>query len=386
MDFEPFGLHDWLATHEGHVKFLLAHSGVRSMTLRELSQDADLLTKGDLGYGALPALPELLSKVASTFGVREEQALVTLAGSEADLLAVLATVNVGDKVVVENPTYPPLRAVPKALGAKVVLHQRTWKNDFHLDMVKLSEQLKGAKLFIVSNLNNPTGAAIPRRELEELHLLAVKRKCHVLVDEAFRELAFDPPPVAATLGDHFISTSSLTKCYGLAGLRTGWLLGAPALVAKARVAKTHLSIGQPILEQRLAIVALGKREQLLRRAAGIRDDNLARVKPWMAEHKLLQWIEPPGGLFGFPKLPEGVDDMDFARKLVEDRNTLIAPGTLQGLAGHFRLGFGGDPANLVTGLRNLDEVLAREAGQPMRPPPPRPPLTDRVRDDEEPDA
>lgn len=370
MEFEPFGLHDWLAEHEDRVKFLLAHSGVKSVTLRELGVDPKALAEGDLGYGPLPANPLLTAKVANTYGFPLDATLVTLAGSEADLLAFAATVKAGDTVVVENPTYPPLRAVPKALGCKVVLHQRTWKNGFKLDLAKLDEQLKGAKLFVLSNLNNPTGIGTSKRDLEELHLLAEKRKCHVLVDEAFRELAREPLPVAASLGPRFLSTNTLTKCYGLAGLRTGWLLGDPKLVARARVAKTYFSVGQPLLEQRLALVALDKRDQLLKRAAGIRDENFARVKAWMQGHQALQWVEPEGGLIGFPLLPKGVDDVAFARTLVEDRNTLVAPGTVQGLKGHIRIGFGGDPAHVTPGLRNLDEVLARETGQaPPRPPP-----------------
>jgi aspartate/methionine/tyrosine aminotransferase len=378
MEFEPFGLHDWLATHEDHAKFLIGHSGVKTATLRDLGVDSKLLAEGDLGYGPLPAHPMLHSKVASIHGVGLERSLVTLAGSEADLLGIWACIKPGDKVVVENPTYPPLRAVPKALGAKVVLHQRTWKNRFQLDFAKLGDQLKGAKLLVVSNLNNPTGAAISRRELEELHALAEKRKVRVLVDEAFRELAREPIPPAATIGNQFLSTGTLTKCYGLAGLRTGWLLGAPEVIARAKVAKTHTSIGMPGIEQRLALVALEKRDHLLKRATQIRDENFAKVQAWMGAHPTLEWVEPFGGLIGFPKLPEGVDDVAFATSLVKDRNTLIAPGTVQGLKGHFRIGFGGDPAHLGPGLRNLDEVLARETGAAPPPKPPVPPAPGTV--------
>lgn len=370
MEFEPFGLHDWLAEHEERVKFLLAHSGVKSVTPRELGVDAEVLLKGDLGYGPLPANPALHQKVAQAFGMAPEQTVVTLAGSEADLLGIWACVKPGDTVVVENPTYPPLRAIPKALGAKVVLHQRTWKNGFKLDFAKLGEQMKGAKLLVVSNLNNPTGIGSSKRELEELHVLAEKRKCRVLVDEAFRELARDPLPVAATLGPMFLSTGSLTKCYGLAGLRTGWLLGEAKVMQRARVAKATTSIGMPLLEQRIALLAMDKREWLLKRAAAIRDENLAKAQAWMHGHALLQWIPPEGGLICFPQLPKGIDDIAFGRHLAEDRNTLIAPGTLQGLPGHFRLGLGGEPTTFAAGLRNLDEVLAREAGRPARDAPP----------------
>lgn len=372
MQWEAFGLYDWLAEHEENVKFVLAHSGVKSVTLRELGVRPELLAEGDLGYGPLPAHPALRAKVAQLYGFRDEQVLITLAGSEADFLGFSAVVKAGDKVVVENPTYTPLRAMPKALGCRVVLHQRSFKGGFGLDFPKLEEQLRGAKLFVLTNLNNPTGIGVAQRELEELHGIAERRKCHVLVDEAFRELANQPIPVAASLGERFLSAHTLTKCYGLAGLRTGWLLGEPGLVARARVAKTHLSLGQPALEQRVALLALDKREWLLKRARDLRDENLAKVRTWMQGHAALQWVEPDGGLFGFPRLPEGVDDMHFGRALVADRNTLIAPGSLQGLKGHFRLGFGGDPAHVAPGLRNIDEVLARETGHQLPRPAPGP--------------
>lgn len=357
MDFEPFGLYEWLLEHEDHVKHPLAASGVKSVTLGELGVDPKVLVESDLGYGPLPSHPALRAKVANLYGFREEQVLITLAGSEADFVAFAATLKPGDKVVVENPTYPPLRAVPKALGMKVTLHERTWKNQFRLDLGKLDAQLKGAKLFVLSNLNNPTGVSASRRELEELGEIAQRRKCRVLVDEAFRELAFQPPPVAASLGEPFLSTNTLTKCYGLAGLRTGWLLGPEATVKRARRAKTYLSIGQAPLEQRIALLALDKRAWLLQRAAALRDQNLSKVKPWIEKHAKLRWAPPEGGPISFPRLPDGTDDLALAQRLVREHSTLVVPGRYQGVRGHFRLGLGGDPAPTVPGLQTIDAVL-----------------------------
>jgi aspartate/methionine/tyrosine aminotransferase len=341
MDFEPFALYDWLLEHEDHVKHPLAASGVKSVTLGELGVDPKVLVESDLGYGPLPAHPALRSKVASIYGFPEEKVLITLAGSEADLVSFAAMLKPGDKVVVENPTYPPLRAVPKALGMRVVLHERTWKNKFKLDLAKLDAQLKGAKLFVFTNLNNPTGVSTSPRELEELGEIARRRKCRVLVDEAFRELAFQPPPVA--------------------GLRTGWMLGPESVVRRARLAKTYMSIGQAPLEQRIALVALEKRSWLLQRAAALRDQNLSKIKPWMETHGKLRWVTPEGGPISYPRLPDGVDDLAFAQRLLREHSTLVVPGRYQGVRGHFRLGLGADPAPTPGGLEAIDAVLGTRA-------------------------
>jgi len=356
MQFEPDELYDWLNAWEDRAKHVLASSGMASTSTQDLGIDGKLF-EGSLGYGPLPVMPALHSKVAQTFGVAEDRTLVTLAGSEADLLGIWATVKPGDKVVVENPTYPPLRAIPKALGCKVALHQRTFANRFRLDLGKLERELKGAKLLCVSNVNNPTGVSISKRELEELHDIAEKRKCTVLVDEAFRELSFVPLPIAASLGDRFVSTSTLTKMYGLGGLRTGWLFGAKKLVQRALTAKEHTSIGQPVLEQRVAMVALEQRMELLARGRRIRDANFAILHRWASTHPKLRWVEPDGAPVCFPLLPKGVDDARFGKRLVEERSTLVVPGRYQGLKQHFRLGWGMEPGGLEPGLREIDAML-----------------------------
>lgn len=357
MDFEPFGLNDWLTEHEHRVRHMLASSGFASVGTAELGVDLKAL-EGELGYGTLPVEPRLLSAIARACAMPEERTLATLAGSEADLLAFLAAVKPGDKVVVENPTYPPLRAVPKALGCRVRLHQRTWTNKFRLDLGKLDEQLKGARLFVMSNVNNPTGVGATERELQELHAIAARRRCMVLVDEAFREASFRPLPQAASLGERFASTGTLTKVYGLAGLRVGWLLGPKAFVDRARLAKQHTSLGLARLEQRIALAALEQRDQLVARAHRIRDANFAVLQPWMARHRQLRWVEPDGGPICFPKLPAGTDDHAFALRLVREHGTLVAPGRFQGMEGHVRLGWGQAPGVLEPGLQALDAVLA----------------------------
>ncbi|MCA1819634.1 MAG: aminotransferase class I/II-fold pyridoxal phosphate-dependent enzyme [Halobacteriales archaeon] len=356
MQFEADALYDWLSAWEDRAKHVLASSGMASTSTGDLGIDPKLF-EGSLGYGALPVEPALHRKVAHTYGFGEDQTLITLAGSEADLLGIWSNVKPGDKVVVENPTYPPLQAIPKALGCKVELHQRTFADRFRLDLAKLDTQLKGAKLLCVTNVNNPTGVSISKRELEELHTIAARRRCTVLVDEAFRELSFLPLPVAASLGERFVSTGTLTKMYGLGGLRTGWLLGDKKLVARALTAKKHTSIGQPVLEQRAALVALEQRMDLLARGRRIRDANFAVLHHWLGTHPKLRWVEPDGAPVCFPLLPKGTDDLKFGTRLVEERSTLVVPGRYHGLKQHFRLGWGMQPGGLEPGLREIDGLL-----------------------------
>jgi hypothetical protein len=358
MEFEPFGLYDWLKRYEDRpMKNVLAASAVKSVTLRELGAGPELF-EGELGqHMATPFHPKLHEAVARAYGFPLERVIITLAGSEADLLAIWSTVKSGDKVVAESPYYQPLRSVPKALGAKVVTHQRTLKNKFRLDLGRLEEQLKGARLLTIANLNNPTGVGVSRRELEELRDIAARRRCTVLVDEAFREMSFDAPPVAASLGDEFVSTNTLTKSYGLGGLRTGWLLGPPKLVARALTAKNHTSVGQPLLEQRLAMLALEKREWLLQRAHRIRDANAAAMRACLSRQTKAGWVEPDGGGPVALRLPAGTNDVRFSERLAEEHDTFVSPCSVQGLPGHLRIGLGSDTEHLPRGLAAIGALL-----------------------------
>lgn len=356
MQFRPFQLEEWLRENEPRAKHVLGVSGMKALTLEELGA-----TVGDveLDYGPMPAMPELSMAIADAYKVPAEEVLVTIGGSEADLLAMLACTEHGDKLVIENPTYPPLQEVPHAFGARTDLLDRLMSKRWRVDIAEFNEEVdRATKLIVLTNLHNPTSTALDRHELQGIHDIASDAGAWVLVDEAFREMAFRDVPLARSLGERFISTNTLTKSYGLAGLRVGWILGPREIVERAKRIKAYLSIANAIIDQRLALAVLRGRERILSRNREIRDKGFAAVKAWIAKEPRVKWVEPDGGNMCFPDLPEGVDDVRFAKALMAKHATLVSPGTFLGMPGYFRLGFARDRQELDAGLKNISAMLS----------------------------
>ncbi|HVL86587.1 MAG TPA: aminotransferase class I/II-fold pyridoxal phosphate-dependent enzyme [Candidatus Thermoplasmatota archaeon] len=356
MQFPPFPLEEWLSRHEERARTVLAASGVAPLPVSELPGAGPA---GSFGYGEVPARSDLTEAIARAYGVTASEVLVTIGGSEADALVALALVEPGDRVIVETPTYPPLAAVPQALGARVEALPRRHGDGWRLDLDTLEAKLRqGARYVVLTNANNPTGAACDARALAAVHAMAQEAGAYVLVDEAFRELAFSDLPCARPLGERFVVTNTLTKSWGLPGLRVGWILGPAELVARCRRIKAYLTIANPPLDQAVALSALARRDAILARNRRLRDDGWRAVEAWLARQPRLACVRPSGGNTCAPRLPDGVDDVKFAERLLLEHDTLVAPGSFLGIPGHLRIGFARPRDEVERGLAAIDRLLA----------------------------
>jgi len=354
----PFRLENWLAEHERTAECLLAHSGIAAASLADLGEGT--LAIADLDYGEVPNERDVARAIAGLHGAREENVLVTVGASEADLAVALALAGPGDEVVVERPTYWPLEGVPRALGAKVVPVARPFEDAFRLDPDAVRRAITPrTRLVSLASPNNPTGIVVPPRDLVAIAEAASEVGAVVLVDEVFRDLARKPTPTAFGLHPSIVVAGSLTKCLGLGGLRTGWIVAEEPLRAAFREAKALTTISNSPLLQRLALKAIERRAPLLARARAIRDENWRRLEKWLDGQSFFDWVEPDGGVAFAPRLPAGVDDEAFARRLLAGERTLVAPGTYFGLPGHLRLGFGAPPERFAEGLARLARFVGR---------------------------
>ena len=201
------------------------------MTLQELRVSlADLELTGESGYG----YPPLISLIADRFHV-DAASVVTAAGTSfANHLVLAALINPGDEVLFESPTYEPLLATAEYLGATVKRFQRRFEDGWCVSAAEVEQSLSPrTRLIVITNVHNPTGVLTDNQIVREVGELARRSNARVLVDEVYLEMLFgEPSETAFHLGDHFVVTSSLTKAYGLSGLRCGWILAEPELAQR----------------------------------------------------------------------------------------------------------------------------------------------------------
>jgi aspartate/methionine/tyrosine aminotransferase len=338
------------------ARYTLATSGVLSLSLEELgARWEDLALETHDRYGWEP----LRAAIGALYGVGPERVVTAAGTSGANHLAISGLVAAGDEVVVESPSYEPLVALLEHLGAAVRFVERHSENGFALDPDDVRAAVTGAtRLVVLTNLHNPSSAPIGKAELTALGALAAKVGARVLVDEVYLDAAFDdPPPSVAGLGEVFVATSSLTKVYGLGGLRGGWIVAEPALVDRLWRLKSLHGVDDPHVAERLALVALRERPRLLARSRALLEPNRATWNEFLSQRPADLEARPSrGGTTVFPKVLRGSGDA-LEALLRERYETTVVPGRFFGAPGHVRVGLTRDAAEFREGLSRLGRAL-----------------------------
>jgi aspartate/methionine/tyrosine aminotransferase len=350
----------WAKTHH-LAPHDLTGSNLLPVTLDELPGAADALAlsgPNDDGFGPL------VKSIADRYGVTPEQVATASGTSGANFLAMAGVLRPGDEVLIERPTYGPLLAIADMLGATVRRFERNAENRFQPDPDDIAAALtRETRLVVLTNLHNPTGVLIPEDTLREIGQRADAVGARVHVDEVYLETAFKgSTPPAATLGDTFISTNSLTKAWGLAGLRSGWALASPEIAEAIRRARDVVDAVGSYPSDALATLAFGRMDRLLERSKGILVRNstqLADVLSDAASAEIVEWVRPPSGApIAFPKLVGTDDAARFVRWALENFGVGVVPGRFFERPAHFRIAVGGDPAAVEPALYALAEALA----------------------------
>ena len=371
MRIDPFGLERWFAEYEHEADIMLAESGIRSLDASRFDLDPGRLdyvipTNGD---------PDLRASVGDRYGRSADEVLFTCGTQEANFLAFASLlgddggiesggggdddpIGSGTHAVVVTPTYQALHAVPDAFGdvTRVELEPPTW--DLPTDAVAEAAS-EDTAVIVVNNPNNPTGRYHDEAAMRAVYDIAVEHDAYLLCDEVYRLLADDPQPPVASYGRHGISTTSLTKAYGLAGLRFGWIAGPEQLIERAWQWKDYTSISPSIFGQHVATQALGRREdRILSENRDLAETNRSIVADWI-EDRALEWYDPVG-VNGFVTVPDGFADSEaFCRTVVEETSVVLAPGGLFGFPDRFRVGFGLPTEALEEGIERVDRVIDR---------------------------
>ncbi|MBA2270318.1 MAG: pyridoxal phosphate-dependent aminotransferase [Chthoniobacterales bacterium] len=359
---------EWAKTRS-QARFNLATSGIMSVPSSEFPLPGSRLAiTGPGGYGYAP----LQERIAAHNRVPVECVVAAAGTSMANHLAIAAVVRPGDEVLVEEPAYGPLLDVPRYLDAKVTRFARRFENGFAVDVAALERAITSTtRLIILTNLLNPSGALITAGTLQQIGALAQSRGVRVLVDEAYLEMMFTADaPFAFGIGqglsgggeNPFIVTNSLTKVYGLSGLRCGWILAAPELARRIWLLNDLFGANAAHPAEQLSVAAFDHLPQFRDRTRTLLATNAGLLDAFLASRRDLEFFKPPAGTVVFPRLTNGDPDEFFA--LLRDKyEATVVPGRYFEMPQHFRLGIGGDTAELREGLERLgaalDEFAAR---------------------------
>jgi aspartate/methionine/tyrosine aminotransferase len=337
------------------ARFDLAISNVLTCSIEDLPGAPNALSlagRNDNGY------PPLLDAIAARYGVAPDQVTTAQGASGANFLVYAALLSPGDDVLIERPGYDPLIGAARLMGANVVRFDRDFDAGYALDPERVAAALTPrTRLIVVTSPHNPTGAVADEPALRRIGELAAARGIHVLVDEVYLDSTGRAIQPAATFGESFISTSSLTKSYGLAGLRCGWILSSRELAGRLRRARDVVDGTGSIVAERLSVLAFDHLDDLGARAHALLARNREILFGFVRSRKELEYVEPGGGTVAFPRIRGVEDTSDFADRLLAERETAIVPGRFFDAPGHFRVGFSGATEALQEGLTRLAAAL-----------------------------
>lgn len=370
MRIPQFAMERMQSTWENLVDYNLSESGVHPMRLEELVEDpADRagLFGQELVYPQSNGTIELRERVAAMYpGATADHVEVTNGGSEANFVTMWHLVEPGDEVVSMVPNYGQTLGLAEAFGGtlkpwplRLTADGKRW----HIDLDGLRRLVTArTRLIILCNPNNPTGARIRAADLDGICEVAASVGAWVLSDEIYRGAELDGVETPSVWGryDRVIITSGLSKAYGLPGLRIGWIVSSPQLVASTWGCHDYTTIGPGTLSDRLARVALqpAMRAKILARTRRILLTNLPVITGWLDAHaERFSYALPDAGAIVYMRYHDAINSTELVNRLRVEKSVLIVPGDHFGMDGYLRIGFGSETRYLRDGLDRLDHLL-----------------------------
>jgi aspartate/methionine/tyrosine aminotransferase len=369
MDVRPFRIERYYARYEFTTRYMLSSSDCESRTiadLLELESDANArLLQTWCGYTEPPGAPELRQAIAALYeGIDPDEVIVVSCAEEGIFLLYHALLRPGDHAIVETPCYESGLELARSAGAEVSPWHRRFEDGWAHDIDALETLLRPqTRVLYLNQPHNPTGTLMDRATFARVLQMAGERGVVVFGDEVYRELEHDPAdriPAVCDVDPRAVSLGSISKSYGLPGLRIGWLVTRDAALREAIMRlKDYTTICSSAPSEVLTALALRHRQALVERNLGIVRRNLPQLEAFFERHaETFDWIRPVASPIGFPRI-RGVGDVDdFCARLAAS-GVLLLPGTVYDEPGHVRVGFG--RANLPEALKALETALAAPA-------------------------
>jgi aspartate/methionine/tyrosine aminotransferase len=373
VKLERFELERWMTTWELDVDYDIAESGVYPLSLAELydligeepaAELADQILKTRLGYSEARGTEALRSIIAGTFKrATADDVLVTTGAIEANFLLFNALLQEGDHVVAVSPAYQQLLSVPGAITSNLTEWSVVQGEGFRYDLDQLASLVRpDTKMIVINTPHNPTGAMLDQSGIQRVIDIARRSDAWVLSDEAYRWLEHPGgeklPPPAHDLGDKVISVGTMSKPFGLPGLRVGWLVANPDVVAACWGFRDYVSLSPSGISDAIARVAIEHRDRIFARNGEIIRTNMETATAWFRENAdIVSWQPPRAGLLAMMRYRAEIPSLELADRLAKDARVMLAPGSTFGLEHHLRIGVGQRPDLFAEGLRRTAEYL-----------------------------
>lgn len=369
MEIAPALLEDWLRDYYFNCEIDISCSGVENLTFEQLrkliglsQQELDAVVFND---SPSCGSPRLRRAIAERWGDGDPARVMATHGSSEALFLIMNTLlRPGDEVVVLDPCYHSLNNLAESTGCRL----KTWRLDFGRKFVPDVDEVKRlispqTRMVVVNFPHNPTGATLTAEQQAELVEAVASVGAYLVWDAAFGELTYDAPPLAdpGTMYERTITIGTLSKAYGLPGLRVGWCLSSPELLARFVNLRDYTTLYLSPLVETIAERAVENGDLILQPRLEQARRNLALLERWVEEHEgLVEWARPRGGVTTFLRFPL-IDDVEaFCHRLMQSHRVLVVPGSCFKSPDYVRLGFGGPTSELVEGLSRLSKLLKAE--------------------------
>ena len=361
MQIKPFRIEQYFGKYEFTAKYLLSSSDAESGTIKDLLDLEPGAHERFLahwcGYTESPGAPLLREAICKIYGdIKPDDVLVTAATEEGIFVLYHALLSPGDHIIVETPCYESALEVARSTGAQVSEWSRHFDNGWAHDLTALEKLLQpNTKIIYINTPHNPTGLLMSPGVFQQIVALAAQKGIIVFCDEVYRELEHDPAsrlPAACDIYDRAVSLGSMSKTYGLPGLRLGWLACRDSkILQRCLEFKYYTTICSSAPSEFLAELALRRREALVRRNREIVLRNLPLLDAFFRQRSnLFAWVKPNASPIGFVKFKPERDVFAFCEQAVRDSGVLLLPGTVYDQPGHIRFGYG---------RKNMPEALAQ---------------------------
>ena len=337
------------------VAFNLANSGVKNFPLGGLRADWQALhLSGPAGYG----YPPLVAAIAAKCQVPADCVVTAQGTSMANYLVMAALLKPGDDVLIEHPGYPLLWEAAQFTGANVRFFERDSANNFAIDLDSLKKLLTpSTRLIVLTNLHNPSCTFADQDTLRAVGELAQQAGGRVLVDEVYLDVLFaDAPETSFKLGPGFVVTNSLTKVYGLSGLRCGWILAEPPLARQIYRLNDLFGVNNPYVTDQLSVLAFARLPEIASCSRQLLEKNRALANDFLSRSPAIEQTPSKWGTVLFPRISCPADEL--CRILRERYDTVVTPGRFFGAPDRVRIGIGGETAVLAEGLERVRHALA----------------------------
>ncbi|KAF4549687.1 Aminotransferase class I and II-like protein 3 [Elsinoe fawcettii] len=387
----PFHVEQWMDEYETKAKYNIAETCCASISVNDLAslseskpdKIVDLSTA--LTYGEIRGATALRDNLARLYSSKvgtplpSDNIIIQPGAISANFLVFDALVGTGDHVICHFPTYQALYDVPKSLGAEVDLWKADPDNGWKIDIEVFKKLIKpNTKLLVLNNPQNPTGAIIPKAQLEEIVAVAEEHNIIIMSDEVYRPLFHgitpmdaDFPPSILSMGyKNTIATGSLSKAYSLAGIRCGWIASRNRdIIEEVAKARDYTTISVSILDQQVAAFALSPEtiHSLLSRNIQLAKTNLEMLEKFIIKHdEFCSWLKPVAGTTAFVKFERDgkpVDAVELCKRLMDKTGVMLVPGDRtfgDEFKGYVRVGYVNHTETLKDGLEQMRVFMRKE--------------------------